>query len=119
MGELCNYYDPDSTKDELGIYVRKKSSGERTGSEVMKCLGVLRSVKDPSEIPTMYNYHLLKYDLKGCATIDIYSRGKGKRGGRGKWRLLFKPGSSCGDINNKKSIDTVLIIELITDNHKG
>ena len=119
MGELCNNYDPDNTKEELEKYVRKKSGGERTSSEVMKCLSVLRSVKDPSEISTIYNYHLLKYGLKGYATVDVYSRGKGKKGGRGKWRLLFKPISSCDDINNKKSINTIIIIELITDDHKG
>lgn len=118
VGELCNNYNPDDKNDGLRKYVKTKSRGERSVEEVMHSLDALRNAKDPSEILSMYDYHLLKYDKSGYAAISIISRGNGKKGGKGRWRILLKPVSTCGDINKESSINKVIIINLIEDYHK-
>lgn len=117
IGELYNNYDPDNPKDKFEKLIRRKSGGERSAKEVMNSLDVLKNVKNPSEILTMYNYHLLKYGKKGYAAVNVLSRGKGKKGGRGKWRILFEPVSTCDDINKEDSIEKVIIKEIIIDYH--
>ena len=119
VGELFEKYDPEDAKDGLKKYIQRKSRGECSAEEVARCLNVLEVANNPSEILSMYNYHLLKHDKTGCAAINIISRGKGKKGGRGKWRILFKPISSCGDINKESSIKKIVIIDIIINYHKN
>lgn len=117
-GEFCNDYNPQNANDKLNKYIKKKSNNECNATDVMRVLGVLKSANNPSEIPSMYNYHLLKYDLSGSASVNIISRGRGKKGGRGRWRIILKPISSCGDINNDNSVKELIVLRVITDYHK-
>ena len=114
---LCSEYEPGVNESALEKYVAKKSKGERTAAEVMRGIAILKASKNPSEIPPWYNYHLLKYDRSGQGSIDVYSRGKGKKGGRGNWRTVFEPKSNCDNINKESSIEEIKIIDLIKDYH--
>ena len=117
IGELYENYNPDNPKDKFDRLVRKRSGNERNAKEVMSSLDILKNAKNPSEILPMYNYHLLKYDKSGYAAIDVLSRGKGKKGGRGKWRIEFRPVSNCDDINKQDSVEKIIIKEIIIDYH--
>ena len=107
----CNNY-PDSEND-LQKLLKKTPI---TPDAVMSALVDLRSADSPDDLPSLYHYHPLKYDLSGFAAIDVKAHGKG---GRGVWRILLEPISECGDINNKKSITKVVIRELVYDYHKN
>ena len=110
QADMVNKY-PSS--DALDKYIKKKRCPAEP-EDILNTLDALSAAATAADLPLMFNYHLLAYDRSGTAAVDIRILG---RGGRGAWRMVFTPISSCGDINKRDSIEKITIEELIENYH--
>lgn len=110
QANMANNY-PDC--NDLEKYIKRKKCQAKP-EDVLNALNELIAAPTVADLPPMLNYHLLKNNRSGTAAIDIRISG---RGGRGTWRIVFIPISNCGDINQQKSINHIIIEELIEDYH--
>ena len=108
---MVNEYPDDNA---LVKYINKKRC-PAAPEDVLNTLDMLYAASTVADLPPMLNYHLLKENRSGTAAVDIRVEGQG---GRGVWRMVFTPISSCNDINKQKSIENIIINELIEDYHK-
>lgn len=92
---------------------RKKFPGKP--EDVWAAIDALEAAPTVVDLPPMFHYHLLSYNRTTTAAIDIPISG---HRGRGVWRMILRPVSNCNDINRQKSIDYVIIEELIENYHK-
>lgn len=108
----CNS-DPTKTADLEKVIKRAKAP--HNPEDILTVLDALSSAETPLDLPPMYNFHLLKYNLSGYGAVDVRPNNKGKRG---KWRMRFKVVSDCGEISNLGSIKKIVIEEPIENYHK-
>ena len=110
QANMVNNY-PDS--NALKKYIDKKKC-PATPEDVINALNALNAAPTAADLPPMLNYHLLANNRSGTAAVDIRISG---RGGRGTWRIVFTPVSNCSDINQQKSIERIIVEELVVDYH--
>lgn len=111
----CNA-DFTNPTEAAGLYkIIKRAKAPLSPEDILMTLDALSAAESPLDLPPAYRFHLLKYGLSGYGAVDIRPDGKGKRG---KWRMRFRVISNCGNINDLKNIDTIVIEELVEDYHK-
>ncbi len=97
----------------LTKYIKKKKCPAEP-EDILSTLDALIAARTVADLPPMLNYHLLANNRSGTAAVDIRIRGCG---GRGVWRIVFTPISNCDNINQQRSIERIIIEELIEDYH--
>ena len=112
MRKACNDYPTDKG---LANAIKRVDS-PHSPEDLIKAMNALRAADTPNDLPSSFNYNLLSYDKTERAAIDIKVSGKG---GRGKWRMVMRPISDCGDINKKSSIKKVIIETFIENYHRN
>lgn len=111
QANMVNNYPIDNA---LAKYIRKKKCPAKP-EDVLNTLNELLAAPTVADLPPMLNYHLLANNRSGTAAVDIRISGQG---GRGAWRMVFLPVSNCDNINQQRSIDHIVIEELVEDYHK-
>ncbi|MDR1320415.1 MAG: hypothetical protein LBK56_03170 [Gracilibacteraceae bacterium] len=108
--------EEDGAYSKLAKHIKNKSPV--TIEDVVSAIDVLAAAPSCGDIPARYNPHPLDGKLKGSFAVDILTG----RGGRGKYRVIFRSNHGSDDpefrIDNYKSIRKIVIEGICVDYHK-
>lgn len=115
LGDIANG-EENGTYSKLAKHIKNKPP--ITINDVITTLDVLEAAPSCFDIPPRYNPHPLDGKLKGSFAVDILTG----KGGRGKYRIIFRPNHGGDDpefrIDNFKSIKKIVVEDICVDYHK-
>ncbi len=112
--------DANGTYPKLAKIIERKLGKKSpcSPSDIISTLDKLAAAPSSFDLPRSIHPHPLDGKLKGCFAVDIKVK---SQGGRGKYRLIFRPVQGADDpvlkVDNYKTIRSIVVEVLCTDYH--